>query len=400
MNDIGLIDNRAFRGFTYRIETSASYVTDCWCVGERCRMPVLPQYSPPDFTRPDLAVAPAARFEPAPGDGVLPRDFHATSNHPEYIHVGNGRWLLTPESRMDAVIVLADTTLTVVEPRLVRRGDLVTIGRTENGEEGIYVHTTGFDSPEGTPGDKFTFRSRGTRETPFSRSYDELYEILRHDREHGYIVWVLGPAVAFDRDSRDGMAGLIDAGYCHALLAGNALATHDLEAALFRTGLGLDIYTQALAPQGHYHHLDVINDVRQHGSMAQTVADLEITDGIIHACLQRRVPMVFAGSIRDDGPLPEVITDSAEAQDAMRLHARRATTVIALATQLHAIAFGNMLPNYKVLSSGRVRPVYFYVVDMSEFGADKLANRGSGQARAILTNVQDFMVNLWHNLKG
>lgn len=107
---------------------------------------------------------------------------------------------------------------------------------------------------------------------------------------------------------------------------------------------------------------------------------------------------MLAGSIRDDGPLPEVITDVCQAQDAMRVQGRKATTVIAVATQLHSIAFGNMLPGYKVLDNGEVRPVFFYVVDMTEFSADKLANRGSVQAVAILTNAQDFMVNLWHNL--
>lgn len=363
-------------------------------------MPPFPTYTPPDFTRPDLAAAPPARTEKAPRDGILPPGFHATSNHPEYVHLGDGTWLLATESRMDAVLVLEGNVLTVVEPRLVQEGDPVVVGRTENGEEGIYVHTTGFDVPAEAAGDKFAFRSRGTRETPFSRSYDELYDILRHDRDNGYIVWVLGPAVAFDRDSRDAMARLIRAGYCHTLLAGNALATHDLEAALFHTGLGQDIYTQALLPRGHYHHLDVINEVLRYGSLERAIAALEIRDGIIRACLERKVPVVLAGSIRDDGPLPDVIPDSRRAQDAMRVHARRATTVIALATQLHAIAVGNMTPGYRVLDGGNVRPVHFYIVDMSEFIADKLANRGSGQARAILTNVQDFMVNLWHNLQG
>ncbi len=363
-------------------------------------MTPFPAYIPPDFTRPDLAAAPPVHTEAAARDGVLPPGFHATSNHPEYVHLGGGRWLLAAESRMDAVLVLDDETLKVVEPRLVQEGERVVVGRTENGEEGIYVHTTGFEELDAAGSDKFTFRSRGTRETPFSRSYDELYDLLRHDRDHGYIVWVLGPAVAFDRDSRDAMASLIGAGYCHALLAGNALATHDLEAALFHTGLGQDIYTQALVPRGHYNHLDVINEVLRHGTLERAIAELGIGDGIIRACLERRVPVVLVGSIRDDGPLPDVITDSRQAQDAMRVHARRATTVIALATQLHAIAVGNMTPSYRVLDDGTVRPVHFYIVDMSEFGADKLANRGSGQARAILTNVQDFMVNLWHNLRG
>ncbi|RNC65103.1 MAG: hypothetical protein ED859_17870 [Desulfuromonadales bacterium] len=362
-------------------------------------MSVIPAYAPPDFSRPDLAAAPAARVEAAPADGVVPRTFHGTSNHPEYVHLGGGRWLLARESRMDAVMVLRDDTLEVVEPRRVKRGDPVVVGRTENGEEGIYVHTTGFAPAEGSAGEKFAFRTRGTRETPFSRSYDELYQVLRHDRDHGSIVWVLGPAVAFDRDSREAMQGLIGKGYCHALLAGNALATHDLEAAVFRTGLGQDIYSQALRPLGHYNHLDILNEVRLRGSIPAAMKGLGIRDGIIHACEERGVPYVLAGSIRDDGPLPEVIADVYEAQDAMRRHARTATTVIALATQLHAIAFGNMLPSYRVMADGTVRPVFFYVVDMTEFSADKLANRGSAQVVAILTNVQDFMVNLWSTLK-
>ncbi|KAA0891382.1 hypothetical protein [Oryzomonas rubra] len=361
-------------------------------------MSAIPAYTPPDFSRPDLAAAPAARTEPAPADGVLPQGFHATSNHPEYLHLGDGDWLLARESRMDAVMILRGREVGVMEPRLVKRGDPVVVGRSEEGEEGIYVHPAGFSSPAAATG-KFAFRTRGTRETPFSRSYDELYAVLRHDRERGHIVWVLGPAVAFDKDSRDAMQFMVEHGYCHALLAGNALATHDLEAARFRTGLGQDIYTQVLQPHGHYNHLDIINEVRLHGSIPRAIRELGLSDGIIPACERQGVPYVLAGSIRDDGPLPGVISDACLAQDAMRVHARRATTVIALATQLHTIAFGNMVPGYHVTAEDVVRPVFFYVVDMTEFSTDKLANRGSLQAVAILTNAQDFMVNLWHNLR-
>jgi hypothetical protein len=182
------------------------------------------------------------------------------------------------------------------------------------------------------------------------------------------------------------------------LLAGNALATHDLEAACFGTGLGQDIYTQELQTLGHYNHLDILNAVRQAGSIKAGMQALHITDGIIHACEKMNIPYVLAGSIRDDGPLPETIADAYLSQDRMRTHARLATTVITMATQLHSIAFGNMTPSYRMLADGTVRPVFFYVVDMSEFSADKLANRGSAQARAILTNVQDFIVNLRNNL--
>ncbi|OGR30284.1 MAG: hypothetical protein A2X83_05945 [Desulfuromonadales bacterium GWD2_54_10] len=360
-------------------------------------MSLIPVYIPPDFSRPDLLAAPVARIEAAPADGVVPEGFHATSNHPEYVRLEGGAWALARESRMDGVMILRGKALEVVEPRLVRKGDPVVIGRSENGEEGIYVHTGGFGQP-GEAAGKFAFRTRGTRETPFSRSYDELYNILRHDRQHGYIVWVLGPAVAFDRDSRDAMAFVVEQGYCHALLAGNALATHDLEAARFRTGLGQDIYTQMIQPGGHNNHLDIINQVRRHGSIPLAIRELGLVDGIIPACERHQVPYVLAGSIRDDGPLPGVIGDVFQAQDAMRIHARKATTVIALATQLHTIAVGNMLPGYQVLPEEKVRPVFFYVVDMTEFSVDKLANRGSSQAVPILTNAQDFMVNLRHNL--
>lgn len=358
----------------------------------------LPSFQPPDFDHPSLRNAPAATLLAVEADGVAPLGYHATSNHPEYIRLQDGSWLLAPESRMDGVLVVTGATLAVREPRSLRLGELVVVGRSEDGEEGILVHVDGFPSPETNQGEKFSFRTRGTRETPFSRSYDELYEILRYEREHGYIVWVLGPAPAFDRDSRAGMQGLIEHGFCHAILAGNALATHDLEASLFGTGLGQDIYTQKLHPRGHYHHLDVINQVRQAGSISHALQSLSVKDGIMYACQSKNIPCVLAGSIRDDGPLPGVITESCEAQDAMRRHTRKATTVITIATQLHSIAVGNMTPSYTVTEAGRVRPVYFYIVDMTEFSADKLANRGSAQAKAILTNGQDFIVNLWNNL--
>jgi len=361
-------------------------------------MAIYPRFKPPDFSQQSLASAPAAHISPAPADGIAPSGYHGTSNHPEYVHLGNGEWVLVPENRMDAVIVLSGKTAQAKEARRLKKGDQVVLGRTENGEEGVLVHTSGFDSGAEQASDKFSFRTRDTRETPFSRSYDQLYDILRHDRDKGHIVWVLGPAVAFDQDSRAAMQGLIENGYCHGLLAGNALATHDLEAALYNTGLGQNIYSQELQYLGHYNHLDVLNTVRQAGSISKTIKNLKLDNGIIYACERHNIPYVLAGSIRDDGPLPEVIADAYQAQDAMRAHARKATIVLTMATQLHSIAFGNMTPSYRVMEDGEIRPVFFYIVDMTEFSADKLANRGSAQAVAILTNVQDFIVNIWNNL--
>lgn len=361
-------------------------------------MSMIASYTPPDFSQQHLQKSPPATLQPAPADGIAPGNYHATSNHPEYIKLENGTWALAPESRMDAVFVVKDNLVGVIEARNLIEGDLVVTGRTENGEEGILVHNTGFEQVEENE-DKFAFRSRGTRETPFSHSYDSLYEILKHDRDHGHIVWVLGPAVAFDKDSRSAMQGLIENGFCHGLMAGNALATHDIEASIYNTGLGQNIYTQMLQPMGHYNHLDILNEVRKAGSISNAIKSLGIADGIMYACETKGISYILAGSIRDDGPLPETVGDVYQSQNMMRNHARKATTVITMATQLHSIAFGNMTPGYKVLEDGTVRPVYFYVVDMSEFSADKLANRGSAQAQAILTNVQDFIVNLWNHLK-
>lgn len=301
---------------------------------------------------------------------------------------------------MDGVVVrAAGGSLSVKELRYLTVGEQVVVGRGENGEEGIYVHTEGFSQLEAAA-EKFTFRTRLSRETAFSIDYDELYELLAYERQHGFILWVLGPAAVFDRDSRQALVSLIRQGYVQGLLAGNALAVHDLEAALFQTALGQEIYTKRLVPLGHYKHMDAIQAICRAGSLTRAMESGLIANGVMHALWQNKIPYVLAGSIRDDGPLPEVFINTMEAQQAMRALARRATTVIALATQLHSIATGNMIPMYHVLPGGQVRPVYFYVVDMSEFAVVKLANRGSLAARGILTNAQDFLVILERGLRG
>ena len=162
---------------------------------------------------------------------------------------------------------------------------------------------------------------------------------------------------------------------------GNALATHDLEGSLLHTALGQDIYTQESRPNGHYHHIDVINAARAAGSIPAFIEQNGIRDGIMHACVAHGVPYVLAGSIRDDGPLPGVYGDVYAAQNAMRELVQQATTVICVATQLHTIATGNMTPSYCV-RGGRVRPVYLYCVDISEFVTNKLRDRGRPFQRA------------------
>ena len=352
----------------------------------------MPAYVEPDFGEAALAQAPDARWERVEADGVAPRGFHSTSMYPEYFKV-EGTWRLAGESRMDSSVVLRpDGRLDVVENRNLRAGDLVCLGRTEDGSEGIYVHVDGFVAPGARrEADKFAFRQGRSRETAFARDYDRLFALLRYEREHGKVVWVMGPAFAFDHDARHAMQRMVEEGYVDGVMAGNALATHDLEAGLLHTALGQDIYTQESVHNGHYNHLDVLNEVRRSGSIPQFVRDHDISNGIMYALVRKQVPFVLTGSIRDDGPLPEVVGDAYEGQQAMRDMVRDATTVICLATMLHTIATGNMVPSYRVLADGTVRPVYFYAVDADEFVVNKLLDRGSLSATTVVTNVQDFI---------
>lgn len=356
----------------------------------------LKPYFPPDFSEVRFQNAPEVVLKPAPFDGVAPEHYHAMSIFPEYFKIG-GQWLLAEESRMDCVAVYENGKIVVREFRLLKKGDLIVTGRTENCEEGIYMYPDGFHEQKAEK-DTFAFRQNRSRETAFSRDYDELYELLKYERDHGKIVWVMGPAFAFDADARKAMSRLIENGYVHAVLAGNALATHDLEGAYLRTALGQDIYTQESMPNGHYNHLDLINRVRYHGSIKTFIEKEHIDNGIIYSCEKCGVPYVLGGSIRDDGPLPPVYGDVYAAQNAMRDQIRSATTVISMATMLHTIATGNMTPSYRVLPDGTVRQIYFYCVDVSEFVVNKLADRGSLSARGIVTNVQDFVVNLQKGL--
>ena len=359
-------------------------------------MMIFPQFKSPDFNIEPFLSAPDVKTEPA-GEGFLPEQFYATTIYPEYFKI-NGEWKMIHQSRMDCTVVIKDGNPVVTEPRLVKAGDRVVVGRKDDGTCGIYVHANCFIKPdESSKASSFAFRTGQSRETSFSRDYDQLYEILRNDHDHGYIVWVLGPACVFDNDSRSAMESLIRKGYCDCLFAGNALATHDLEAALFHTGLGQDIYTKKLIENGHYHHLHTINLVRKAGSIKQFLKNYNLHTGVMNALIECNKPFVLAGSIRDDGPLPEVIPNVYDAQNAMRAHTRKATTVICLATQLHTIATGNMTPSY-CETNGIIRPVYIYSVDISEFAVNKLQDRGSLSVKGFVTNIQDFLVHLERNL--
>ena len=344
-------------------------------------------FSHPDFGAPRFAQAPDARFEPAPSDGVLPERFFSTTNLPTYVRVG-GEWRMPREPRMDSALVL-DTAgeLWVKEGRRVRKGERVAVGHAEDGSEGIYVHASAFlgDSVEG----EFKFMtSEVSREKPID--YALMARILVEERERGgYPVWVTGPALVHSRARAD-MTWFVENGFVGALLAGNAVAVHDIEASIYGTTLGMTGSGEATSG-GHGLHMRAINKVRAAGSIARAVEQGIITDGIMHACVTHGVPFVLTGSIRDDGPLPDVVTDAVAAQDAMKRHTTRATMAILIATALHAIATGNMLPAFVTEADGSLRELATICVDSSEFVVSKLKDRGTHQAFGVVTNAQDFM---------
>ena len=357
----------------------------------------LRKYTAPDFTQEKFVKAPDCRLEESPADGIAPFDFHALSIFPEYFKV-DGSWLLLEESRMDTVPVYENGKMLSVEPRRLKKGQKVVVGRTEDCEDGIYMHSDGFNE-ESVAKDTFAFRTGRSRETAFSRDFDEIVELLKHEKEHGNIVWVMGPAFAFDAKARRALAAIIRNGYADAILAGNALATHDIEAAYMNTALGQDIYTQENVHNGHYNHLDLLNRVRYAGSMKNFIMQEDLNDGIMAAAIRNDVPIVLGGSIRDDGPMPDLFGNCYEAQDQMRKYVSKATTVISMATMLHSIAVGNMTPSFRVLEDGTVRQTYFYVCDISEFVINKLSDRGSLSSKGIVTNVQDFICNIADGLE-
>jgi lysine-ketoglutarate reductase/saccharopine dehydrogenase-like protein (TIGR00300 family) len=344
-------------------------------------------FPPPDFSQPKFANAPDARFAPAPADGVLPSGFFSTTNLPTFVRL-NGEWRAPREPRMDAGLVLqADGTLWVREGRRIKHGDMVAVGDKEDGSQGIFVQT--HLVPAGAEPDAFTFMSSEvSREKPID--YAHMARVLIDEKEMGgYPIWVTGPALVHSRARAD-MAWFIANGYVGALLAGNAVAVHDIEASIYGTTLGMT-NTGEITQGGHGLHMRAINQVRAAGSVANAVDQGIITDGIMYSCVKYGVPFVLTGSIRDDGPLPDVITDALVAQDAMRQHTMKATMALLIATALHAIATGNMLPAFVTLPNGNMRELSTICVDSSEFVVSKLKDRGTHQAFGVVTNAQDFM---------
>jgi len=352
------------------------------------------QYRPPNFAAPPLSGAPDARFTPAPADGVLPDGFFSTTNLPTYAKLPSG-WRRPRLPRMDCVIVQpTDDDLVTTEPRRVRKGDKVAVGAAEDGSEGIFVHVEGFLGGTHSPNEFRFMATEVSRERPVD--YSVLAQLLGEEKERGggggggKVLWVIGPALVHAR-AREDMIWFIENGYVNVLLGGNAVAVHDLEAAIFGTTLGMSSSGESVEG-GHGLHMRAINAIRRAGSIEAAVRGGIVKSGIMHALVTRGVPYVLAGSIRDDGPLPNVIPDTLAAQDAMRGYTSTATFAVFVATALHAIAVGNMLPAFVDSPvTEDIRPLTTICVDQTEFVVTKLRDRGTHQAYGVVTNAQDFM---------
>ena len=355
----------------------------------------LPKFTPPDFAHDFLINAPDCKTEKVIKEGVAHKEYHALSIYPEYFKI-KGKWVIASGSRMDSVaIITPDDGINIVEFKNLKVGDKVVVGRTEDGSEGIYMYTRGFVTYEADV-DAFAFRGGRSRETAFSKDYDELYEIMQYEKEHdGKIIWVLGPSIALDDKSRAAFTSLVENGYVQAVLSGNTLATYDLEQAMFKTVSGQETFESR--ETAHYNYISTINEARRVGSLVELINSGLVKDGILKACAEKNVPVVLAGSIRDRYTLPNVYDNVYDSQNAMRKHTRNATMLICLSSVLHTIAAGNMTPSYTV-KDGVVRPVYIYSIDIQEFSVNKLSDRGTLEVKTLVTNVQDFIINVEEGL--
>ncbi len=321
-------------------------------------------------------------------DGVFPAGFHSTTNLETEVLVG-GRWRRVDNPEMDCGLVVdEDGAAHTVPMHRVRAGDRIVVGR-----EGVRVRTP--DRPPGLGGFEF-MNSEVSSEKPKGLLIRQVADRMRATREtRGRILLVTGPAVIHTGAGPD-IAALVQAGWIDCLFTGNGFATHDLESNVLGTSLGIGVTDGAPVEGGHANHVRVINEIRRHGSIAAAVEAGFVTGGVMHACVRAGVPFVLGGSIRDDGPLPDTMTDVAAAADAMRTQVWGADggdpvrVALMLATTLHAIATGNVLP----------ASVETFCVDINQAVVTKLADRGSHQAVGIVTDIGVFVRQLADQLLG
>ena len=312
---------------------------------------------------------------------VMPENFYSTTNNRTQIFHKN-KWIEVENMMMDKCIVVKGTKASCVPIRDVKKGDAIIVGETgvkitppERPREGVNV---------------FEFMgSNSSSERPTQHIAKRVAEdIHKTKKSGGKIVIVGGPAIVHT-GAADAIADLIKTGYIHGVLAGNALAVHDIEYATLGTSLGMNVHDGTLAVRGHRNHMDTINQVFKSGSISNMVKTKKLKKGIMYQCVKQKIPFVLAGSIRDDGPLPDVITDVAEAQRQYKKVLKDAKIVMMISTMLHSIATGNMLPaDVKVI-----------VVDISQPTVTKLMDRGTWQALGIVSDVGAFLPLVANEIK-
>jgi lysine-ketoglutarate reductase/saccharopine dehydrogenase-like protein (TIGR00300 family) len=307
-------------------------------------------------------------------DGAFPEGFYSTTNYRTQIRLG-GEWIEVEDQEMDCGILVdpEGAAARCIAMTDVRKGDLIVVGR-----QGLRV----FPADSGARQNLFEFMaSPVSSEKPKGVTVREIAAAMRRTRAAGdKILAVLGPAVVHT-GSIEHICQLIRSGHLNVLFAGNALATHDIEHAIYGTSLGISLERGLPAEEGHEHHLRAINTIRRLGGIKAAVTKGVLRSGIMYECIRNDIPFVLAGSIRDDGPLPEVITDILDAQRRMRELIHGVGFCLMMATALHAIATGNLLPAW----------VKVACVDINPATVTKLMDRGSIQTVGIVTDVEPFL---------
>jgi lysine-ketoglutarate reductase/saccharopine dehydrogenase-like protein (TIGR00300 family) len=320
----------------------------------------------------------AVQLAEAPADGVFPPDFYVTTNQQTFVHC-NGKWIEAQPVTMDCAIAVdaQKSEASTVKFSQVRKGTLIAVGH-----HGIRV------APLERSTDRrsvFEFMaSNVSSEKPKSAVIREVAaEIRLAKKSGGKLLVVAGPAVVHT-GAGEHLEKMIEQGYVNLLFAGNALAAHDIEHALYGTSLGVYLERGALADEGHENHMRAINAIRAAGGIPQAVAVGVLRQGIMFQCVKHKVDFVLAGSIRDDGPLPDVISDAVAAQKMMRSKLEGVTIALMMCTMLHSIAVGNLLPAH----------VKTICVDINPSVVTKLSDRGTFQAIGLVTDIEPFLREL------
>lgn len=319
-------------------------------------------------------VATDARLTPADIEGCLPENFYSTTNQRTEIRL-QGKWISVDDQEMDCGVVVDPATgrARCIAMADVKVGQQIVVGHAGTR---VFPYVRGASSSE-----SFEFmNSPVSTEKPKGVAIRQIAEEMHRVKKMGGRVLLVGGPAIVHTGSVEHVSKLIRDGYIHRLFAGNALATHDLEQAVFGTSLGVDMGRGSPVEHGHEHHLRTINRIRRAGGIKPAVEQGIVSSGIMYECVKHNVPYVLCGSIRDDGPLTDVITDSLQCQTVMREHIRDVSFCLMVATTLHSIAVGNLLPGW----------VKVVCVDINPSTVIKLYDRGSFQTVGLVTDVEPF----------